>query len=457
MDDAAGSGKNRATYRKLRPGPGRSRRDVAIHQQGRLQAAMVDLVAERGYNAVTVNELALRAGVSKRDFYRHFEGKEACFVATYDLIVRRAVQGILSAVEGEADWGERLLLGFCAFAQKIVENPAAARLTLVEAFDAGPKALERMQRADGLFEALVAKNFAAAPGGGSLPPLVVKGIVAGGTRVARVRLLAGEEKELEFDGQELMEWAVSFCDDAAARLADLGAVTPTCPITTSEEELRQPADERTLILAAAARLSVQEGFHALNVPRVRAAAGVSRKSFDSHFEGVTDCFLAAVDLIGRRALAAATSACDDEDEWAAGVHQVIAALCARIAGDPMLAKLAFLEVFAPGPEAIRWRGELTTRLGELLCQGAPPDQRPTPFAAEASVGAVWGVIHHFIATGHAARLPAAAATLSYLALAPGIGGAQAFEAIERATTDAARAAKVPARKRPVQLPIKFVR
>jgi hypothetical protein len=50
-------------------------------------------------------------------------------------------------------------------------------------------------------------------------------------------------------------------------------------------------------------------------------------------------------------------------------------------------------------------------------------------AAEASVGAMWGVIHHLVATGRGAQLPAAAPILSYLALAPALGASAAVDAI----------------------------
>ena len=56
-------------------------------------------------------------------------------------------------------------------------------------------------------------------------------------------------------------------------------------------------------------------------------------------------------------------------------------------------------------------------------------RRPSQFAAEASIGAMWGVIHHFVATGRGVQLPIAAPALSYLALAPALGGAAAVDVI----------------------------
>jgi hypothetical protein len=72
---------------------------------------------------------------------------------------------------------------------------------------------------------------------------------------------------------------------------------------------------------------------------------------------------------------------------------------------------------------------MIAKLATLLRRGAPPKQRPSLFAAEASVGAMWGVVHHFVASGHGEELPIAAPVLSYIALAPALGGAAAIDAI----------------------------
>ncbi|HEY2333686.1 MAG TPA: helix-turn-helix domain-containing protein [Solirubrobacterales bacterium] len=410
--------------------------DVAAHQRGRLHEAMIELVAEHGYNAVSVAMLTNRARISKRDFYKLFSGKEECFLAAYDIIVSHSVRGIIAAAEGEEEWRERLRLGLLAFAGQVAASPDAARLALVEVFAAGAVAVERMLRASWAFEALVAKNFALADGTPRLPRLVVRGIVAGGGRMTRAQLLSGHPRELPPDGGELLEWALSFCDDDAVLLRGLGvAGAPPLSATAAEAPL---ADERALILAATARLASTEGYATLTVPRVRAVAGVSRRSFDAHFKGVADCFLATLEMLIDRALAAAAPRYLAADDWASGVHRMVAGLCQHLACDPTLAGLAFLEVFSPGPEAIRWRTETIAKLATMLRRGAPA-QQPSKFAAEASIGAMWGVIHRIVAIGRGAHLPIAAPALSYLALAPALGGAAAVDVIVAEVGKARRA------------------
>ena len=45
---------------------------------------MADAVAENGYAATTIADVVSRAGVSRKTFYEHFDGKQECFLALYD-------------------------------------------------------------------------------------------------------------------------------------------------------------------------------------------------------------------------------------------------------------------------------------------------------------------------------------------------------------------------------------
>ena len=119
---------------KLHPGPGMAASDVAAHQSARIHRAMIEIVADQGYEAVKVRELVHLAGVSSAAFYKHFKDKEDCFLRTHDLVVRRATRRIISSQEGEEDWRTRPRLVFEAFARELKDDPGAAYLVLVEAY-----------------------------------------------------------------------------------------------------------------------------------------------------------------------------------------------------------------------------------------------------------------------------------------------------------------------------------
>jgi AcrR family transcriptional regulator len=236
-----------------------------------------------------------------------------------------------------------------------------------------------------------------------------------------------------------MAWVLSFCDDDVARLCGLGAAgaSPLAPCSADPPF----GDERAMILSATARLASREGYATLTVPRVRAAAGVSGRSFYTHFDGMADCLLATLETFSDRTLTAAEPAYLTAADWASGVHHMVVRLCRQLAGDPDFANLAFREIFSPGPEADRWRSGMITKLAALLRRGAPSQQRPTLFTAEASIGAMWAVIRYFVANRSREQLPIAAPVLTYLAIAPAIGGTAAIDAMVAPTTKGHPAAK----------------
>ena len=56
---------------------GLPREFIVQNQRERIVTALVDTVAERGYNATTVANITKAASVSRRTFYEHFADKEA--------------------------------------------------------------------------------------------------------------------------------------------------------------------------------------------------------------------------------------------------------------------------------------------------------------------------------------------------------------------------------------------
>ena len=175
-------------YEKLKPGPGRSASEVAEHQRARIQAAMLKIVAERGYRAVTVRDLAQRASVSSRAFYKHYSGKEECFLCTHDSIAQRIDRRVSVAQQGELDWRERLRLTIDTYLGELQREPYAARLLLIDAYIAGPPALGHVRRAERALEMRLVDCFDLAAASSTLPPLVARGMAGGLICVARTRL-----------------------------------------------------------------------------------------------------------------------------------------------------------------------------------------------------------------------------------------------------------------------------
>jgi len=424
-------------YRQLKPRPGSSGKAVAKHQRGRLQVATIELVDAGGYDTLTVAAIVDTAGVSKHTFYENFRGKEDCFLATYEVIVRHAAREILAARGREEDPRARVRAGILAFVREVAARPKAARLALVGVSGAGDMGAAARLRTYGLFEALV-NDTLDFDDGVVLPPLLLKGVVAGISHVARSRLLTGGEGELPDSVDELTDWVLSLRSRAALEVCGRSSRPKGARDSSRNwasggqpfvDRAEVPGDERAMLLAAVVQLAGEDGNETLTVTRIRMAAGVSKRRFDSHFDGVADCFLAALELLAGRALLETRDAYLDAGDWQAGVHKALVRLCSTLTQDPALVRMGFLGVLVAEPLTVRWRANFVSNMGSLLFCSAPPGQRPTKVAAEASAAAAMALLHHNVTTGRARQLPVIAGALSYLALAPAIGGEAAAAVI----------------------------
>ncbi|MEV5600887.1 helix-turn-helix domain-containing protein [Streptomyces sp. NPDC052299] len=65
--------------------------------RGRLEQAAMELYAERGYEQTTVTEIAKRAGLTERTFFRHYADKREVLFAGSALLQERLVGGLAGA------------------------------------------------------------------------------------------------------------------------------------------------------------------------------------------------------------------------------------------------------------------------------------------------------------------------------------------------------------------------
>src|SRR5205807_6286813 len=119
---------------------------VKRDQRGRLQSALIELLDERGYQAVRMIDLARLARVSQPTCSELYRDKEELFIAAYDRVAGRAASTIMAAYDREAPGGERLRAAVGTFAELAAAEPQAMSLYLLGAFGAGPNVLEHRRR-----------------------------------------------------------------------------------------------------------------------------------------------------------------------------------------------------------------------------------------------------------------------------------------------------------------------
>jgi AcrR family transcriptional regulator len=137
---------------------GYSREQVAHHQRERLIAGLAAAVAAKGYAAVTLADVTREARVSRRVFYEHFEGKEDCFLAAFEVVVAHLRELVAEAAEPLPDWPHRAIAAARAALGFLASEPDLARLCVVESRGAGPAVAARFNEAVAELSPLLAQG-----------------------------------------------------------------------------------------------------------------------------------------------------------------------------------------------------------------------------------------------------------------------------------------------------------
>jgi AcrR family transcriptional regulator len=387
-------------------GPRRSAAEASRNQRERLFGALVATCAERGYEATRVSDLVSLSGVSRRDFYRHFEGKADCFAATMEALLGLGEEAAMERL-GAGGSGLETLIGICA------AQPAAARLCLLESHVAGARAVALMDGAVAEAEAVLEQALVAPEGPGRMPRGAVAAILGGVREVVEGRLLAGREGELGALAPALREWA-------------LGYRAPSAPLPLPRPQPGAaarylPGDPAERMIAALAAEATERGYQAVTVEQIVARAGVSLSTFYQHFDGRQDLFSAALEAGQARLVGAALPSFRRARDWPAAVRSAFEAMFAFFATEPAYARLALVEVYAAGGAALERRERMLVGLHRFVEPGFELRPELPPVVVEAIAGATYALAAAEVRRSGSAGLPALAPLATYLTLAPFLG------------------------------------
>jgi AcrR family transcriptional regulator len=187
-----------------------SRDTVRASQRDRLLRAMLDEVAERGYEATTVSDVVARARVSRNAFYVLYEDKLACFVALCETMTEQLLQDTFQ-IEDTSDWREALHIGTIRYLEWWKDRLRFARAWLVELPTAGRPAIDQRDAAYAKFRerfaALAAWARQQEPALPPLHPTATRIIVSGITALVAEEVDAGRGEDLLELAPEI-EWLV---------------------------------------------------------------------------------------------------------------------------------------------------------------------------------------------------------------------------------------------------------
>lgn len=139
-------------------GPHRlDRLQVANSQRERLRAAVIALVAQHGYAAVTITAITKHAKVSPNAFYDHFADKAECYVDAYESFAR-AVADHLSRASGNTI--EELVVSMVGEYLGLLDREReAACAVMIEIDGAGPRLRERRRAAYDLAATVIEQRY----------------------------------------------------------------------------------------------------------------------------------------------------------------------------------------------------------------------------------------------------------------------------------------------------------
>ncbi len=175
--------------------------------------AIAELTAENGYDATKIGDIVRRAGVARKTLYDNFEGKEEVFLTAFDAAVDEAMERIeadCAAVDGE--WEEQVQAGLAAFLRYVAENPALARMCMIEALSATPAATERYERAMQRFVELTKRTV---PDGQRLPETIEESLVGGVAWIVYQQIRRDETERAEELLPELSDFMLGPFQQAA--------------------------------------------------------------------------------------------------------------------------------------------------------------------------------------------------------------------------------------------------
>ena len=187
-----------------------TRESVQADQRKRILRATGELVAKRGYNAVTIELIVKRARVSFNTFYKHYTGKEECFIELFDIVTgmaRRRVEAAL-VVEAESPWPQQVIAALRALFGEILAEPLIARAIIVEAPTVGAHIIERYERSMKSLSPLLRHGREFSPAAEELPSTLEDTLAGGVLWSAYQRLISGEVDRIEALLPEAIEFVL---------------------------------------------------------------------------------------------------------------------------------------------------------------------------------------------------------------------------------------------------------
>jgi AcrR family transcriptional regulator len=435
-------------------------------QQERLLAALTELVADVGYQELTIGQLVTRAELSRQAFYRLFGDKDTCFLAAFNPPAQALLDDVRTATRGgdpsrASRRTSQVLIAFAA------AEPETALMVLGESLRGGP----RVRQAREQLMASIASHVDHAHTSASadslvpdLPPRLICGVTC---RLLSSRLRHGEP--LDDLPSEIAAWLALY--ESPPSEHQWNSLSSSPPATRSpflpRVQLRPPrsearargtaarslADEDWLRSGVAtAEIVDRDGYESATIGEIVRRAGVDSRAFYATFASKQVALAAAQELLFKHLMAVAAGAFVEGDTWPARLWEAARAVIQCAEQNALLSRVSLLEPCRSGASGAGFRQDVTSGFAMFLHEG---DAATSPRLSQAQLKTVITAIGE-LALQHVQDEPAAPLTallthVAFLSAAPFVGTTEAAKLARRASPDGT-SRRSPVRARQPQKP-----
>jgi AcrR family transcriptional regulator len=124
---------------------GLPREIVTRSQRERVLAAVVRVIAAKGYESTTVADILEEAGVGRESFYELFDDKQQCMLTAHSLLLDDLVARVEAVYSTSDPWEDRVRESLAVMLGWFASSPDLGRFTLIEVSAIGPASMERFE------------------------------------------------------------------------------------------------------------------------------------------------------------------------------------------------------------------------------------------------------------------------------------------------------------------------
>jgi AcrR family transcriptional regulator len=165
-------------------------------QRERFTRGLAEVLMTKAYDEVTVADVCLQVGGSRRTFYEYFDDKVDCLLAAYDDAVGTALREARAAFDDAPEWAEGVRDGLATLLDAMAAEPELARLCVMDVLACGQAGRRRHTATLDALAEIVDRGRAEVPEDLVLPDLLGRAAAGAGFSLIYDWVCTGRTDEL---------------------------------------------------------------------------------------------------------------------------------------------------------------------------------------------------------------------------------------------------------------------